>query len=89
VQRAAIRDEQTQASPRVGENSRKEFVMNIDKEQIVQFLKDKGQDQQADEAARELPDQVDSEEHFDLRTSHGIDLDELKEKFGGGLGNYL
>jgi hypothetical protein len=89
VQRAAIRDEQTQASPRVGETSRKEFVMNIDKEQIVQFLKDKGQDQQADEAARELPDQVDSEEHFDLLTSHGIDLDELKEKFGGGLGNYL
>ncbi len=63
--------------------------MNIDKDQIVQFLKDKGRAQQADEAARELPDQVDSEEHFDLLTSHGIDLDELKEKFGDGLGNYL
>ena len=63
--------------------------MNIDKDQIVQFLKDNGQDQRADEAARELPDQVDSEERFDLLTSHGVDLDELKEKFGDGLGNYL
>ena len=76
-------------SPHVGTTTEGEFVMNIDKDQIVQFLKDKGQDQRADEAARELPDHVDSEEHFDLLTSHGIDLDELKEKFGGGLGNYL
>jgi hypothetical protein len=63
--------------------------VNIDKEQIVQFLKHKGQDERAEAAARELPDQVDSEEHFDQLTSHGIDLDELNEKFGGGLGNYL
>ena len=63
--------------------------MNMDKEQIVQFLKDKGQDQQADEAARELPDRVDTGQHADLLARHGVDLNDLTERFGGGLGDYL
>jgi hypothetical protein len=67
----------------------KGIVVNIDKDQIIQFLKDKGQDQQADEAARELPDQVDTDQHADLLARHGVDLKDLTERFGGGLGNYL
>ncbi len=63
--------------------------MNMDKEQIVQFLKDKGHDQQADEAARELPDRVDTGQHADLLARHGVDLNDLTERFGGGLGDYL
>ena len=63
--------------------------MDIDEAQIVEFLKDKGQHEQADKAARDLPDQVNSEQRFDLLKSHGVDLDEFKEKFGDGLGNYL
>jgi hypothetical protein len=63
--------------------------VNIDKEQIIQFLRDKGQDQQADEAARELPDRVDTDQHADLLARHGVDLNDLTERFGGGLGDYL
>jgi hypothetical protein len=63
--------------------------VKIDKNEIIQFLKDKGQNERADQAARDLPDQVDTEQHFDLLGSYGIDLEELKEKFGGRLGDYL
>jgi len=63
-----------------------EYV-NISKDQIVQFLKDKGQSQQADQAAGELPDQVDPEQHADLLSKFGIDPKELLGKFGGSLSN--
>ena len=58
--------------------------MNISKDQILQFLKDKGQPQQADQAAAQLPDQVDTEQHADLLSKLGIDPKELLSKFGGG-----
>jgi hypothetical protein len=74
---------------RVSANSGKEFVVNIDKDQIIQFLRDKGQDQQADEAVRELPNQVDTDQHADLLSRHGVDVNEITERFGGGLGDYL
>jgi hypothetical protein len=74
---------------RVQRKQQKGIVVNIDKDQIIQLLKDKGQDRQADEAARELPDQVDTDQHADLLARHGVDLTDLTERFGGGLGNYL
>ena len=63
--------------------------MIIDKDQIIQFLKDKGQDQRADEAAPELPDRVDTDQHADLLAHHGVDLNDLTERFGGGWSKYL
>lgn len=63
--------------------------MNISKDQILQFLRDKGQTQQADQAAGELPDQVDTEQHAGLLAKFGIDPKELLGKFAGGLGNLL
>ena len=61
--------------------------MNISKDQILQFLKDKGQPGQADQAAAELPDQVDTDQHAGLLSKFGIDPKELLGKFGGQLGN--
>ena len=61
--------------------------MNISKEQILQFLKDKGQNDQADQAASELPDEVDTDQHAGLLSKFGIQPQELLGKLGGGLGN--
>jgi len=61
----------------------------IDKDQIIQFLQDKGQHQQAAEAAQQLPDQVDTDQHADLLARHGIDLKDLVGRFGGDSGNLL
>jgi hypothetical protein len=58
--------------------------MNINKDQILQFLKDKGQPEQADQAAGELPDQVDTDQHAGLLAKFGIDPQELLGKLGGG-----
>ncbi len=64
--------------------------MQLDKTQIVDFLKERGQHQQADQAQQNLPDQVDTEQHGGLLAQHGISVEELLGKFGGGaLGNLL
>jgi hypothetical protein len=63
--------------------------VNIDEDQIIQFLRDNGQHQQADEAVQQLPDRVDTDQHADLLASHGVDVNDLIERFGGGLGKYL
>ena len=63
--------------------------MNISKDQILQFLKDKGQSQQSDQAAAELPDQVDTDQHADLLAKLGVDPKELLGSVGGSLGKLL
>ncbi len=64
--------------------------MNISKDQILQFLKDKGQTQQAEQAGAELPAQVDTDQHAGLLAKFGLDPQELIGKLGGGgLGNLL
>ena len=60
--------------------------MNINKDQILQFLKDQGQHEQADQAASELPDQVDTDQHAGLLSKFGVDPQALLGKLGG-LGN--
>jgi hypothetical protein len=52
--------------------------MEIPKEQVLQLLQDRGDDQ-------ELPDQVDTEQHANLLSKFGIEPQELISKFGGGL----
>jgi len=63
--------------------------MNISKDQIIQFLNDRGQSGQADEAASELPDQVDTDNDSGLLAKFGIKPEELLGNLGGALGKLL
>lgn len=65
--------------------------MNIPKDQILQFLKDRGSHDQADQAAGELPEQVDTDRDAGLLGKFGINPQELLGKLGGlgGLGKLL
>lgn len=62
--------------------------MNIDKDQIVSFLKDKGEDQKAKDADKELPQKVDPDKKEDanLLEKFGIDPKEMAQKFMGDKG---
>jgi hypothetical protein len=65
--------------------------VHIDKQMILDLLRQQGNGQQADQAAAELPDKIDTEEHADLLQKFGLDPKELLSKFGGGgaLGGLL
>jgi hypothetical protein len=64
--------------------------MQLDKAEVVEFLKERGQHQQAEQAEQKLPAQVDTEQHGGLLAQHGISVQELLGKFGGGtLGKLL
>jgi hypothetical protein len=58
--------------------------MQIPKEQILDFLRSRGDDDKANQADGELPDQVDTEQHAGLLQKFGIDPQELIAKLGGG-----
>jgi hypothetical protein len=62
--------------------------MQIDKNQIIELLRQRGDHDRADQAEKQLPDTVDTDEHGGLLAQHGISVDELKDKLGG-LGNIL
>lgn len=59
--------------------------MEIPKEQVLQFLQERGQTDEASQAEQELPAQVDTEQDAGLLSKFGIDPQELMSKFGGGL----
>ena len=61
--------------------------MNISKDQILQFLRDHGQGDKADQASSELPDQVDTDQHADLLSKFGIEPKELLGQLGSKRGN--
>lgn len=64
--------------------------MQIDKDQIIQFLQERGQNSEADQAQQNLPQQVDTDQHAGLLAQHGLPVEDLLGKFGGGgLGNLL
>jgi hypothetical protein len=63
--------------------------MEIPKEQIMQFLQERGDSDKAAQADQELPEQVDTDQHAGLLSKFGIDPQELITKFGGGLGGVL
>jgi hypothetical protein len=63
--------------------------MEIPKDKIVELLRDRGDDDKADQADRELPDQVDPQEHAGALQKFGIDQQELADKLPGGLGDKL
>ena len=57
--------------------------MQIDKQQIIEFLKNRGDQQQAQQAEGELPDQVDTEQHADVLQRLGVDPGDLAGSLGG------
>jgi hypothetical protein len=60
--------------------------MEIDKSQIIDYLKSQGKHDQASKADSELPDKVDTDKHGDLLSRFGIDPKDLLGKLGGNLG---
>jgi hypothetical protein len=63
--------------------------LKIDKDAILELLRSRGDHEQAQRAAKELPDQVDHEQHADLLSKFGINPSELASKLPGGLGDKL
>jgi hypothetical protein len=63
--------------------------MEIPKDKIIELLRERGQQDRAAQAERELPDQVDSEQHAGLLSKFGIDVQDLAGKLPGGLGDKL
>ena len=63
--------------------------MNIDKDQIIQFLRSQGDDTKAQQADQELPGQVDTDRDAGLLSKLGIDPMQLVKSLGGGGGGGL
>jgi hypothetical protein len=61
------------------------FPMEIPKDQILDLLRQQGNDDQVEPAREELPDQVDPERDSGLLAKFGIDPQDLLTKFGGGV----
>ncbi|GAB3878822.1 hypothetical protein [Terrabacter terrigena] len=57
--------------------------MQIDKQQIIELLKNRGDHDQAQQAEGELPDQVDTDQHADLLSRFGINPQDLLGGAGG------
>ena len=57
--------------------------MELDKNQILDFLREQGKSDQVSQAEQELPDQVDTDQHADLLQRFGINPQELLQKFMG------
>jgi hypothetical protein len=60
--------------------------MQIDKDTVLGLIRAHGDAAQADQAAAELPDQVDTEQHAGLLSKFGLDPQELIGKLAGGGG---
>ncbi len=54
--------------------------MQIDKQQIISLLREKGEHDKATQAEQQLPDQVDHEEHGNLLQQFGVNPQELVGK---------
>ncbi|WP_460446252.1 hypothetical protein [Angustibacter aerolatus] len=58
--------------------------MQIDKQTVIDLIKNRGDHDQAAQAESELPDQVDTDQHQDLLGKFGVNPAELLG--GGGAG---
>jgi hypothetical protein len=64
--------------------------MQIPKDQILDLLRSRGEDDKADKANSELPDQVDTEQHSGTLDKLGIDPGLIGKLGGsGGIGDKL
>jgi hypothetical protein len=61
--------------------------MQISKEQIIDVLRSTDEKAKADQAANELPEQVDTDRDRDLLSKLGIDPKQFIGDLGGGLPN--
>ncbi|HET6625154.1 MAG TPA: hypothetical protein VFG63_02085 [Nocardioidaceae bacterium] len=59
--------------------------MQIDKDQIIEFLKSRGEDAKAEQASQELPQQVDTEQDSGLLDKLGINVQDLLGGAGGDI----
>jgi len=59
--------------------------MQIPKDQILEMIRSRGDQEQARRAESELPDQVDTDQHGGLLEKYGIDVQSLMSRFGGGI----
>ena len=62
--------------------------MDFDKNELVQALRDHGENAKADQAEQQLPDHVDKDQHQDLLDRLGIN-DNLLGKLPGRIGDKL
>ncbi len=58
--------------------------MQLDKETVLNFLREQGQDDKARQAEGELPEQVDTERDAGLLEKFGVNPRDLVSKFAGG-----
>jgi len=58
--------------------------VQVDKDTIVNLLRERGETQQAGQAQRELPDQVDTDRDRNLLERFGVDPSELMSRVTGG-----
>ena len=63
--------------------------MEIPKDKVLELLRERGDHDKAEQADKELPDQVDHEQHGDLLQQYGIEPKELAGKLPGGVGDKL
>jgi hypothetical protein len=63
--------------------------MEIPKDKVLELLRERGDHDKAEQADKELPDQVDHEQHSDQLQKYGIDPKELAGKLPGGVGDKL
>ena len=57
--------------------------MQIPKEQILEYLRSRGENDKVGQAEQELPGQVDTDQHADILHRLGIDPQELLGQLGG------
>ncbi len=58
--------------------------MQIDKETILNLLREQGKSNEAQQAEQELPDQVDTERDSGMLERFGINPQDMIGRFGGG-----
>lgn len=58
--------------------------MQIDKETVLNLLRERGKNDEAQGAERELPDQVDTERDASMLERFGIEPQDLLGRLGGG-----
>ena len=63
--------------------------MQIDKNQVIALLRERGDDAKADQAQQELPGQVDTDQDTGSLAKLGIDPSDLLGGLGGGMGDKL
>jgi predicted PhzF superfamily epimerase YddE/YHI9 len=57
--------------------------MEIPKDKVLDLLREKGKDDQVEQAQQELPDQVDPEKHAGLLEKFGLNPQDVLSKVGG------